>query len=92
MKDEDPKRPRRAVALRYDGSVDRAPSLLAKGRGEVADRIQAVARRHGVPVREDSDLVQLLSLCDIGDEIPEELFGAVAELLAYLYHLNRGVD
>lgn len=82
------KRPLRAVALRYAAGSESAPTVSAKGRGEVAERMLALAREHGVPVREDADLIALLSTCDLGDEIPVELFTAVAELLTYLYRVN----
>ena len=81
----------RVVALRHDrerGRAAAAPSVVARGEGEVGRRILELARRHGVPVREDRDLLELLATCSLGDEIPTELFGAVAELLAYLYRLN----
>ncbi|MEM7306697.1 MAG: EscU/YscU/HrcU family type III secretion system export apparatus switch protein [Planctomycetota bacterium] len=84
----EPKPPAEAVALRYDPQARDAPDVVAKGRGEVAERILALADEHGVPVRRDTDLLQLLSVCDVGDEIPAELYAAVAELLAYLYRLN----
>ena len=77
-----------AVALRYDGDSRSAPDVVAKGKGEVAEQILKLAKKHGVPVREDRDLLQLLAVCDVGDEIPLELYTAVAELLAYLYRLN----
>lgn len=54
----------------------------------MAERILALAAEHGIPVHEDTDLVALLSACDLGDEIPVELFTAVAELLSYLYRVN----
>ena len=79
---------RRAVALRYAQGGEAAPHVSAKGQGEVAERILALAREHGVPVHEDADLVALLATCDLGDEIPVELFTAVAELLTYLYRVN----
>lgn len=78
----------RAVAVKYDGGSTAAPNLVAKGRGEVARRILALAEKHDIPVRQDGDLVELLSVCDLGEEIPVELYAAVAELLAYLYRLN----
>lgn len=78
-----------AVALRYERKPEHAPEVVAKGRGEAAQRILALAAEHGIPVREDRDLLQLLSACDIGEEIPPELYGVVAELLHYLYRLNR---
>ena len=77
------------VALRYDEDSRSAPDVVAKGKGEVAEQILKLARKHGVPVREDRDLLQLLAACDVGDEIPLELYTAVAELLAYLYRLNK---
>lgn len=84
-----PAGPPRAVALRYDADALPAPSVVAKGQGEIARRILDLAAEHDVPVRRDGDLLQLLSACELGDEIPVELYGAVAELLAYLYELNQ---
>jgi flagellar biosynthesis protein len=80
--------PVEAVALRYDKERRSAPEVVAKGGGELAKRILDAAREHGVPVREDENLLQLLALCDVGDEIPGELYATVAKLLAYLYGLN----
>ncbi len=77
-----------AVALRYDRSALPAPSVVAKGKGELARRILELARENDVPVREDADLLELLAACDLGQEIPFELYHAVAELLAYLQRLN----
>ena len=81
-------RPPQVVALRYDASAQPAPEVVAKGAGEIAQKILELAERNDIPVRRDSDLLQLLSMCDVGDEIPAELYGAVAELLAYLFRLN----
>ena len=81
--------PAKAVALRYDDGRDGAPRVVARGRGEVAERILAAAEKHGVPVREDADLLELLAVCDLDEEIPTELYAAVAELLAYLWRLNE---
>ena len=77
----------RAVALRYDEAASRAPEVVARGVGDVAERILDAARA-GVPVREDPDLLELLAGCDLGDEIPVELYSAVAELLTWLYGIN----
>ena len=77
------------MALRYDPELDGSPNVVAKGAGEVAERILELARKHDVPVREDRDLVQLLALCEVGEEIPPDLYAAVAALLAYLFRLNR---
>ncbi len=78
----------RAVALRYDEERSTAPRVVAKGHGEVAEAILTVAQLHGVPVHEDGDLLELLSGCDLGEEIPMELYTIVASLLTYLYRLN----
>ncbi|MFN0242710.1 MAG: EscU/YscU/HrcU family type III secretion system export apparatus switch protein [Planctomycetota bacterium] len=81
----------RAVALRHQLGAEAAPQVTAKGDGEIAQRILDVARKNGVPVREDRDLLELLSRCDVGATIPGELFEVVARLLAHLYRLNRDV-
>lgn len=80
--------PARAVALKYERAFGSAPAVAARGSGELARRIVQVAREHGVPVREDPDLLELLAACDLGAEIPVELFQAVAELLAFLHRMN----
>ncbi len=79
---------RRAVALRYTPGKDRAPKVAAKGSGDVAERIVRTARELGIPVREDPDLMALLGGLDIEQEIPADLYLAVAELLAFVYALN----
>ncbi len=82
-----PKR-RRAAALRYTPGKDRAPKVAAKGSGAVAEHIIRVAREHGIPVKEDPDLMAVLAGLDIEQEIPADLYLAVAELLAFVYSLN----
>ncbi|WP_259783170.1 EscU/YscU/HrcU family type III secretion system export apparatus switch protein [Aestuariispira ectoiniformans] len=78
-----------AVALSYDPSdKERAPSILASGKGALAERILAEAEAHGIPVHKDADLVQILAATEIGDEIPVEAFIAVAEILRYVYAAN----
>lgn len=86
-----PKPPRRksAVALRYNTAKDRAPRVTAKGQGEVAERIMALAKEHGIPMREDPDLIQALSQLDLQHEIPPSLYNVVAEILAFVYRLNN---
>jgi len=83
------KRPRpTAVALRYDEEKAPAPVVTAAGKGDVAERILALAREHGVPVREDPDLVALLAQLDVGQIIPPELYPVIAEVLAFVYRLR----
>jgi flagellar biosynthesis protein len=74
-----------AVALKYQRANDPAPRIVAKGDGEIAEQILELARQHGVAIREDPDLVQLLSTVELETQIPVEAFVAVAEILAYVY-------
>jgi flagellar biosynthesis protein len=78
----------RAAALHYERGVDRAPRVVARGEGHVAERILAAAREHGVPIHEDRALVQVLSKLDVDTEIPLEVYQAVAEVLAFLYRVS----
>src|SRR5688500_18916858 len=81
----------RAVALRYAADAGRAPWVVASGRGALAQRLVDIATTHGVPVYEDRDLAALLALVDLGDEIPAELFQAVAEVIAFVYRANSAL-
>lgn len=79
-----------AVALRYTGLNRAAPVIVAKGAGPLAERIKAVARQHHVPVVENVSLARaLFDLGHLGAEIPESLYQAVAEVLAFVYRLKR---
>lgn len=78
---------KKAVALKYQDK-SRAPLVSAKGQGHVAEAIIDKAREHGVAIHEDPDLVVALSALEIDQEIPEELYQAVAEVLAFLYKQN----
>lgn len=90
-KEEKDKKPKKAIALGYDPEKDGAPKVLAKGSGYVAERIVELAKEKGVNLYEDSALVEALSGVDIGREIPEELYRVVAEVLAFIYSLDRRV-
>ena len=80
---------RHAVALRYDRERERAPRVLAKGQGAVAEHILALAEEHGIPLWEDRDLVKLLGVLDLGAEIPPDMYTALAEVLAWVYRINN---
>ena len=80
---------KKAVALTYDRDKDSAPRVTAKGRGRVAERIIELAREGGVPISEDPDLVTALIQLDFDEEIPPDLYKAVAEVLAFAYRMNR---
>jgi flagellar biosynthesis protein len=76
-----------AVALAYQAG-DLAPKVVARGRGLIAEQIIARAREHGVFVHESKELVALLMQVDLDKHIPSALYRAVAELLAWLYHIE----
>lgn len=78
-----------AVALKYDGK--NAPKVTAKGSQEIAEQIIAVAKAHNVPLSENKELVTLLSSLELGEEIPEILYLAVAEVIAFAYMLKGKV-
>ncbi|CAB1061285.1 Uncharacterized homolog of the cytoplasmic domain of flagellar protein FhlB [Olavius sp. associated proteobacterium Delta 1] len=78
----------KAVALKYDGKKDKAPRVVATGRGNIAEKIIDIAKEHNVPLYEDKNLIQILQALDLETEIPPELYRAVAEVLAFVYRLN----
>lgn len=80
---------RKAVAMKYDPMNQAVPTLVAKGQGELAERILAKAKENGVPIQEDQSLVEVLSKLDIDQEIPPELFAVVAEILSFVYRADR---
>jgi len=80
---------RAAVSLKYSPTKDRAPKVTAKGWGVVAEKILEVARKHNIPIKEDPDLIQVLAKLDIDKEIPPSLYKVVAEILAFVYSVNK---
>jgi flagellar biosynthesis protein len=86
MREHEPRR--RAVALSYESRVDVASQVRAAGSGLVGDRILAAAREAGIPIREDPDLAEALAVLDLGAAIPPELYGVIAEVLAWAYRAN----
>ncbi len=75
-----------AVALKYDG--ENAPKVTAKGHSDIAGQIIELARKHNVPLTENKELVSLLATLELGEEIPEALYLAVAEIIAFAYMLK----
>ncbi len=80
---------RQAVALRYEPKKEAAPRLVAKGRGYLAEKIIELARLYDIPIRQDKKLLQILSRLDLEEEIPPEVYKAVAEILAFIYRLSN---
>jgi flagellar biosynthesis protein len=88
MTTETPDQRALAVALKY-APGDAAPKVIAKGRGLIAEEIIARAKEHGIFVHESPELVALLANVDLDAQIPPALYIAVAELLAWLYQVER---
>lgn len=88
-KQQDPIKIKKAVAVRYKPEEDSAPRLTAKGRSKIAERILELAQEHGIPIKQDPDLVEVLSRLDLDEEIPPELYVVVAEILAFVYKSNQ---
>jgi flagellar biosynthesis protein len=80
-----------AVALKYDRGKDPAPRVVAKGKGTIAEQIVRVANEHGIVIREDANLVEILEKLDLDTVIPLEAYAAVAEILNYVYKTNAQV-
>ncbi|MDX1812493.1 MAG: EscU/YscU/HrcU family type III secretion system export apparatus switch protein [Gammaproteobacteria bacterium] len=88
MSDDD-KTPNKAVALKYD--YESAPRVVAKGEGQIADKIIEIAEEHGVTLYQDSELVKLLSRIEVDAQIPSDLYQAVAVVLSFVFQL-KGKD
>jgi flagellar biosynthetic protein FlhB len=78
-----------SVAVRYDSTNMNAPVVIAKGAGVIAMNIRSVARDNDVPIIENPPVARLLHEVELGATIPEELFKAVAEILAHVYSLKK---
>ncbi|MCP4718327.1 MAG: flagellar biosynthesis protein FlhB [Desulfobacteraceae bacterium] len=81
---------KKAVALKYDRKKQDAPKVTAKGQGRVAEKIIELAKKNNIPIKDDPDLIEVLSSLEINEEIPSEIYVAVAELLAFVYSMNAG--
>ena len=81
-----------AIALSHDIGSDHAPTVIAKGYGEVAEQILKLAFQNDVKVRTDPDLAQILQVVEVVCEIPVQAFAAVAEILTYVYRMNGALS
>lgn len=82
------KKLRKAVAIKYNPAKGQAPIIVAKGQGETAQVIINKAREHRVPVTQNPPVAEVLNQLELGEEIPPELYQAVAEILAFVYLLE----
>lgn len=76
-----------AIALNYDGKS--APRVTAKGQGKIAEQILKTANEHDIPLQTDPKLAKILATVPLNDEIPQELYKAVAEVIAFAYLLSE---
>lgn len=83
---------KKAVALGYQKEKQLAPKVLASGKGENAAKIISLAKQHGVPIKEDEDLIEILSKLDLGDEIPPNMYKAVAEVFVFIYQIANKTE
>jgi len=87
MKDKSENR-LQAIALHYDRRPQSTPKVVATGRGDLAQQIIAAAEAAGVDIVQDPDLLEVLGRVPVGEDVPTELFQAVAEILAFIYRIN----
>ena len=80
-----------ANVLKYDSDEDNAPKLIAKGIGHTAKKIKEVAKENNIPIYKDEKLSQQLYNLSIGDEIPQELYQVVAEVLSFIAKLDSNL-
>ncbi|HZI05414.1 MAG TPA: EscU/YscU/HrcU family type III secretion system export apparatus switch protein [Archangium sp.] len=78
-----------AIAIKYDKEKDTAPRVVAKGMRLKAEKIREIARQYNIPVMKNVSLANALYRIDVGQEIPEELYDAVAEVLNFIFELQR---
>ncbi|OPX56788.1 flagellar biosynthesis protein [Oceanospirillum multiglobuliferum] len=79
---------KQAVALKYDEQQHKAPVVVAKGEFFVAEEILRLAEENGIAIYEDAELVSALGQIELGEEIPSVLYMAIAEIIAFVYHLE----
>lgn len=80
---------KQAVALKYDQEKGTAPKVIAKGKGLIAEQIIALAEEHDIHIHENPELLEVLIRLELGDEIPETLYKAIAEVIAFAYNLKN---
>jgi flagellar biosynthesis protein len=83
------KKVKEAAALQYSPDENKSPKIVALGKGEIAEKIIETAKANDVPVYENTQLAHTLNALNLGDEIPSELYGIVAEILVFVSELDR---
>jgi flagellar biosynthesis protein len=84
---------KKATALQYEQLNTNAPKIIAQGTGQLANNIIKIAKENNIPIKEDPDLMNILSKIELNQEIPEELYKAVVEIFNFIYGLsNKDID
>lgn len=92
MNKKETDKPKQAVALTYQKSNNTAPKVVAKGTGFMAEKIMSTAKQNSVPIYQNKTLASMLMAVELDREIPPELFQAVAEVLAYIYYIDKKMN
>ncbi len=79
----------KAAALKYDHLSNSAPKVVAKGQGDIASNIIKIAEKNNLPIKRDADLIELLTKLDIDQEIPPNMYKAVAEIFSFIYDITN---
>ncbi|MEJ2414190.1 MAG: EscU/YscU/HrcU family type III secretion system export apparatus switch protein [Sulfurimonas sp.] len=79
----------KAAALKYDATKSSAPKVTAKGEGNTAQKIIEIAKENDVPIKEDKDLIELLSKVELDHEVPPEMYKAIAEVFSFIYRQTK---
>ena len=80
---------KKASALRYRANEDNAPKVVAKGERYIAQEIIRIAKKNGIPIKKDEDMVELLSKIEINQEIPPNMYKAIAEVFSFIYQISN---
>ena len=80
---------KKAVALKYDKEKEKAPRIISKGEGKTAKNIINIALINDLPIQKDEDLIELLSKVELGKEVPQNLYKAVAEVFSFIYTITK---
>lgn len=83
---------KKAAAIKYDKNIDQAPQIMASGQGMLAEKILELAKKEQITLYKDPDLVEALVHLEVGQQIPPELYKAVAEILSFVYNLDLSED
>ncbi len=88
MKEKEKKSLKKAVSLQYEPARQEAPIITAKGQGIIAEKIIEIAKKNNIPIKDDPDLIEILSQLELDEQIPPAVYQVVAEIFSFIYHLN----